>query len=64
MQQRVWYGFSIIILEVDSVRVFGDKLKLSCITAVPQEHHRPCLIINLSEKSDEGMPSVEDTTDR
>ena len=46
------------------VGLFGENLKMSCIVEVPQEHHRPCLILNLSAQPDEGTPSVKNTTDR
>ena len=62
--QHVQDGFRIFLLVAYTIRLFGDKLKLFCIAAVPQEHHRPCLILNLSEKSDEGTPSVNNTMDR
>ena len=45
------------------MRLFGEKNKLSRIAAVTQEHQRPRLILNLLEQSDEGNPSVNDTTD-
>ena len=35
MQQRIKYGFSILLLEEDTIIMFGDKLRLSCIAAVP-----------------------------
>ena len=46
------------------MQVFGDKLKLSHITAVPQAHLRPRLIINLSDQPDKETPSVNDTMNR
>ena len=46
------------------MRVFGDKLKLSHITAVPQAHLRPRLIINLSDQPDKETPSVNSTKER
>ena len=36
MQRHVQDSFGIILPTRDVVRVFGDKLKLSCIAAVPQ----------------------------
>ena len=44
--------------------MFGDNMKLSRIPEVTQEHCRLCLIINLVFQPDEGMPSVNDTTER
>ena len=46
------------------MRFFGDKLKLSCIMEVPHERCRPRIILNLLAELDEGMPNVNDTTDR
>ena len=42
----------------------GEKLKLSSIAAVPQEHLRPRLILNLLARPDSNMPIVNKTTDR
>ena len=64
MQGRVQDGYSIILPTDDAVHIFGESLKLSHITAVPQSHHQPRLILNLSENSDKVMPSVNNTTDR
>ena len=44
--------------------MFGDNLKLSHIVAVPQEHLRARLILNLSSHPGEGTPSVDKTRDR
>ena len=49
MQQSVQDYFSIVLPTVDTVQMFGDKLKISCIAAAPQAHNRPRLIINLTE---------------
>ena len=64
MQRRTKDGFRSLLSEADAVRMCGEKLKLSRIAAVPQAHFRPRLILNLSEKPDVGMPSVNDTTNR
>ena len=64
MSQRVQCGFSILLPEAGMVRAFRNKLNMSHIAAVPQEHLRTRLIINLSENSDKGMHSVNKTTDR
>ena len=58
----MWDSFSILPPELDVVGVFGDKLKLSWISVIPQEHLRMRLIVNLSEKPYEGTPSVNNTT--
>ena len=34
------YGFGILLPEADAVRLFGEKLKLSFIEAVPQGQRR------------------------
>ena len=52
IRQREQDGFSILIPEEYTVRVFGDKLKLSCIDDINQEHRRLRLIINPLEKPD------------
>ena len=46
------------------MRLFDKNLKLSRITAVPQTHFRPRLILNLSENPEVGTHSVKNTTDR
>ena len=61
---RIQYGFSILLPAADAVRMFGAKLKLSCIAAVSQAHLRPRLILNLLVKQDEGTPSFNQTTER
>ena len=35
MQQRVPYGFSILLLVADVVRIFGEKRNISHIAVVP-----------------------------
>ena len=46
------------------MQIFGVRFKLSCITEVPQAHFQSRLILNLSEKHDEGMPIVNYTIER
>ena len=48
MRQHVWDGFNILLPAADAVMMFGDNLNMYHISAVPQEHRRPCLILNLS----------------
>ena len=62
LHQRVRDGFSILSPAADAVRLFGDNLKLFYIEAVPQEHRRPRLILNLSVQPDEGTSSANETT--
>ena len=47
MQRRIKYGFSIFLPSADAIRMFGENLKLSRITDMPQAHRRLRLIINL-----------------
>ena len=53
MQRRIQDSFFILLHDADTLQMFGAKLKISCIAAVPQENCRMHLIINLSEKLDE-----------
>ena len=64
MQRRIKDGLIILISTADSVRLFGDKLNLSRIVAVPQTHFCPRLIRKLLGKLDDSMPSVNNTTGR
>ena len=64
LHQRVQDGFSTLFSKADVVRIFGKNLKLSRIAAVPQEHRRPRLILNLLAQPNKGMQSVNDTTVR
>ena len=57
-------GFSILLSAEDSVKLFGVKLNISRIAAVPQAQVRPRLILNFSTQSDKETPSVNYTTDR
>ena len=47
MQRRIKYGFRIFLPLADAIRLFGEKLKLSCIAEMPQAHRCLRLIINL-----------------
>ena len=64
MQRRIKDGYSILLPVADAIRLFGDRPKLSCITAVPQAHRRPRLILDLLAQPDSDTPSVNKTTDR
>ena len=46
------------------MRLFGERLKLSHITAVPQAHRLPRLILNLSVQPGSNTLSVNETTNR
>ena len=58
MQRRVQDGFSILLPAEDALRVFREKIKISCIAAVPQTHRLLQLIINLLAQPDRVKPSV------
>ena len=62
MQHHVQDGFSIIIPADYAFRVFGDKLNLSRITAAPQAHQQPHLIIDLSANPNDGALSFNNNT--
>ena len=64
LRRQIQDGFSILLSAQDAVRLFGKKLKLSHIAAVPQAQLRQRLILNLEALSDKETPSVNDTTDR
>ena len=53
IRQSVQDGCSILLSAADVVRLFGDKLKLSCIAAFLQEYLRLRRIINLSAQPNE-----------
>ena len=63
IQKRVQDGFIILLPVEDAVQIFGENLKLSCITTLPHTRHQPCLILNLLEKPDEGIPGINSTND-
>ena len=46
------------------MRLFGERLKLSCISAVSQAYRRLRLILNLSTQPDSDTLSVNETTNR
>ena len=60
-QRRVQYIFIILLPAEDALRVFIEKLKVSCITALPQAHFRPRLILNLQPQTGRVTPSVNGT---
>ena len=64
MRRRIKDGFSILLLAADVIQMFGERLKISCIAAVPQAHRRLHLILNLLAQMDSDTPSVNETTDR
>ena len=64
MQRSIKDGFSTLFPTADTIRLFGERLKLSRIAAVPQANFRLRLILNLSAQPDSDMPSVNDTTNR
>ena len=64
MGRNVQDGFLILLTVTNVVRVSWDRLKLSCIMAIPQEHRRPRLKLNLLDQPNEGASSINDTTER
>ena len=64
LRRRIKDGFSILLPAADAMRLFGEKLKLSRIAAVPQSHRCPRLILDLSAQPDSNTLSVNETTDR
>ena len=57
-------GFSLLLPAADTVQILGESINISRIAMVPQANHQPHLILNLSEKSDKGTPSVNETAER
>ena len=64
LRRRIKDSFSILLLEADVIQLFGERLKLSCIAAVPKTHCRLRLILKMSAQPDSETPSVNDTTNR
>ena len=64
MQRRIKDGSSILLPAADVIRLFGERMKLSCIAAVPHTNRRLRLILNLLAQPDSDTPSVNDTTNR
>ena len=64
MQRRIKDGFSILLPAADVIQLFGARLELSRIAAVPQAHCSPRLILNLSAQPDSDTPSFNKTTNR
>ena len=64
MQRGIKDGFCILVPASDTLRLFGEILKLSRIASVPQAHRRPRLIINLSAQLESDTLSVNETTNR
>ena len=62
--RRLQDGFSILLSAEDAVQLFGEKLKLSRITAVPQAQRQPRIILNLLAPPNKEIPSVNNTIDR
>ena len=64
LRRRVQDGFSILLSTKGAVQLFGEKLKLPRIAAVPQSQRRPYRILNLLAPPDKETPSVNNATDR
>ena len=52
LRRRIKDGFSILLPAADTMRLFGKRLELSRIAALPQAHCRPRLILNLLAQPD------------
>ena len=61
LRLRIKDGFSILLLAADAMRLFGERLKLFRIVAVPQAHCRLCLILNLLAQLDLDTLRVNET---
>ena len=64
MEQKLWDGLRILLLEAYTVQLFRDKLNLSCIATVSLEHFCMRLIINLTENTYGGNTNVNGITYR
>ena len=64
MQCRIKDGFSILLPAADAVRLFGERLKISHIAAVPQAHLHLRTILDLLVQLDSDTPSFNETTNR
>ena len=64
MQRKIKDDFSILLPSADAIQLFSERLKNSCIAAVPQALCRPRLILNLLAQLDSDTPIVNDTTNR
>ena len=64
MQRIIKDGLSILFPAADKIRLFGKRLKLSRIAAVPQVHLRLRLILNLLAQAESDTPSINETTER
>ena len=62
--RRIQDGFSILLSAEDALRLLGEKLKLSRITAIAQAQRRPHLILSLLAEANKETPSDNDITDR
>ena len=68
MQWRVQDRFKILLPAASTLILFGQRLKLSRIAAVPKAYRQPGLILSLSAQPNKVTPkvtrSVNDTMDR
>ena len=64
LRRRIKDGFSILLPVADAMQLFGRRLNLSRIVAVPQSHRRPCLVLNLSMQPYSDTIGVNETTNR
>ena len=64
IQRRIKDVFGILLPAEDAIQLFGERLKLSQIAAVPQSHRPPRIILNLLARPDSDTPSINETTNR
>ena len=63
LQERVQYGFSIIISVDDAIAYFGTHLRISCLTSVDQTNCKPRLMYISSVAPDSNTSSMNTSTD-
>ena len=60
----IWGDMQRRVKDKGSVRMFGERLKIYRIAAVPQLQRSLHIILNLSAQPDTGTPTVNKNTDR
>ena len=64
MEQKLWDGLRILLLDSYTVKLFRDKLNLSCIATVSLDHFWMRLILNLNKNTYGGNTNVNGITYR
>ena len=62
--ERDQQGFSIILPEDVALEVFGDRIRISCLTSVDQAHRKPRLFYNATAAPNATTPSVNAFADK